>query len=130
MARRFQGIAALLAGLAVMAGAFGTHALTGQVPPERMATFETAARYQMYHALALWGVGAVLARQNDRRMRLAGMLFGAGILLFCGSLYALVLTDLSWLGAVTPLGGLAFIAGWLVLAWALWRPHTTDGNAA
>lgn len=124
MAHTFQTVAALLAALAVMAGAFGAHALDGQVPPERLATFETAVRYHLYHALVLWGVGQVLARRNDRRMRIAGVLFGSGMLLFSGSLYALVLADLPWLGAVTPLGGLAFIGGWLVLAWAAWKPGT------
>lgn len=119
MARFFAVTGAVLAGLAVAAGAFGAHALDGRVTPARLVTFETAVRYQMYHALALlfvaWAVGVSVAPQ----ITWAGYLFMAGTLVFSGSLYLLVLTDTAWLGAITPLGGLAFLAGWALLAWGL-----------
>ena len=116
-ARLFFVTGAVAAGLAVMAGAFGAHALRDLVPPDRLQTFETGARYQMYHALALLFAGWAVGRWPSRPFRWSGYLFAAGIVLFSGSLYALVLTDMPWLGAVAPLGGLAFIAGWLLLAW-------------
>lgn len=119
MTPRFFAVAgALLAGLALAAGAFGAHALDGRVPPERIATFETAARYQMYHALALFVVAWAAGTLAVPAATWAGGLFLAGIVLFSGSLYLLVLTDTPWLGAVTPLGGVAFLAGWGALAWA------------
>ena len=119
-ARMFLVVGALSAALAVGAGAFGAHALADAVPPGRLATFETAARYEMMHALALVLVG-LLAERNasgsaERGFRWAGRLFIAGTVLFSGSLYLLVLTETPWLGAVTPLGGVAFIAGWIALA--------------
>ncbi len=107
-------LGALLAGIGVMAGAFGAHALENIVSPDRLDTFETAARYQMYHAIALFVLG--LKDPDLPRAKWVGYLFLLGILLFSGSLYLLVLTDTSWLGAITPLGGVAFIAGWLLLA--------------
>ena len=88
------------------------------MPPDRLDVFETAARYQMYHALALLAVGWLAARCPSGVARLAGWLFVGGTVLFSGSLYLLSLTGARWLGAVTPLGGAAFLAGWLALAWA------------
>jgi uncharacterized membrane protein YgdD (TMEM256/DUF423 family) len=123
-ARLFVAAGALSAGRAVAAGAFGAHALADAVPPNRLATFETAARYEMMHALALVLVGVLIDRRADRRFRWAGWLFLAGTVLFSGSLYLLVLTDTPWLGAVTPFGGVAFIGGWLVLAASAWRGTT------
>ena len=123
-ARLFVAAGALSAGLAVAAGAFGAHALAEAVPPNRLATFETAARYEMVHALALVLVGVLIERRADRRYRWAGWLFLVGTVLFSGSLYLLVLTDTPWLGAVTPFGGVAFIGGWLVLAASAWRGTT------
>ena len=98
-----------------MAGAFGAHALRDRLTPADLATFETAARYQMYHALALLAVARQVARGHSRAT-LAGWLFLAGVLLFSGSLYILSLSGIGWIGVVTPLGGVAFIAGWLALA--------------
>lgn len=115
--RLFVGIGAAMAGIAVMAGAFGAHALRDLVAADRLQVFETGARYQMYHALALLVVGGAVARWPRWQVRWSGYLFIAGIVLFSGSLYVLVLTNTPWLGAVTPLGGVAFIAGWLLLAW-------------
>jgi len=123
-ARLFVAAGALSAGLAVAAGAFGAHALADAMPPNRLDTFETAARYEMVHALALVLVGVLIDRRADRRFRWAGWLFLVGTVLFSGSLYLLVLTDTPWLGAVTPFGGVAFISGWLVLAASAWRGTT------
>ena len=119
MSRAFLLLGIVLAGLAVAAGAFGAHGLEGRVPPRRLEVFETAVRYQMYHALALLFVGVLAAQGSASAWQLtwAGGLFVAGVALFSGSLYLLVLTDTGWLGAVTPLGGVAFLAGWGLLAW-------------
>lgn len=117
-ARFFLVAGALSAAVAVAAGAFGAHALAEVVPSNRLQTFETAARYEMVHALALLLVGRMVGERPERALVWAGRLFFAGTLLFCGSLYLLVLTDTPWLGAITPLGGVAFIAGWLALAFA------------
>lgn len=117
----FAVLGALFAGLAVAAGAFGTHALRGRLAPDLLDVFETAARYQMYHALALLAVAWALDRWPSGAATLAGWLFVAGIVVFSGSLYLLSVTGARWLGAVTPLGGAAFLAGWLALAWALWQ---------
>lgn len=113
-------IGALLALLAVAAGAFGAHALRAQLAPDLLAVFETAARYQMYHALALLWLGPHAAHAPRAGARLAGLLFVAGTLLFSGSLYALALTGVRIWGAVTPFGGLAYLAGWASLAHAFW----------
>lgn len=107
--------------LAVAAGAFGAHALRARLAPEMLAIFETAARYQMYHALGLLAVAWASTRWPHGATTAAGWLFTAGILIFCGSLYLLALSGNRWLGAVTPLGGAAFLAGWLLLAWSGWR---------
>lgn len=104
-------IGALFGFAGVAAGAFGAHALKGIYAPDRMEIFETAVRYQLIHALALLAVGPAGAPS-------AGWAFLAGILIFSGSLYLLVLTDTRWLGAVTPIGGLCLLAGWLLLAFA------------
>jgi uncharacterized membrane protein YgdD (TMEM256/DUF423 family) len=105
------------AGLAVGLGAFGAHGLKAALSPDLLANFETGARYQMYHGLALLAASYAADRWPDSRLpRLAGWLFAAGIALFSFSLYALTLTGQRWLGAVTPFGGAAFIAGWACLA--------------
>jgi uncharacterized membrane protein YgdD (TMEM256/DUF423 family) len=112
---------AVLAAIAVAAGAFGAHALAARLTPERLATWETAARYHMYHALALVLVGAIGARWPSTLLGAAGWLFIAGIVVFGGTVYALALGAPRWLGAVTPLGGLAFIVAWLLVAAAVAR---------
>jgi uncharacterized membrane protein YgdD (TMEM256/DUF423 family) len=119
--RPFIVLGALLAAAAVAAGAFGAHALAARLTPERLATWETAARYHMYHALALVLVGALAGRLHAGLATTAGWLFVAGIAIFGGTVYALALGAPRWLGAVTPIGGVAFIVGWLVLAWAAVR---------
>ena len=102
--------------MSVAAGAFGAHGLRARLSPESLAIFETAARYQMYHALGLFVVSWAVSRWPGSLPQWSGWLFVAGTLLFSGSLYALALTGLRWLGAITPLGGAAFLAGWLCLA--------------
>jgi uncharacterized membrane protein YgdD (TMEM256/DUF423 family) len=102
-------VGSLMALVGVAAGAFGAHGLKAHVSAERMEIFEVAVRYQMYHAIAL-----VLAGNLDAQP--AGWCFSGGIVLFSGSLYVLALTEQRWLGAVTPLGGVLFLVGWLLLA--------------
>jgi uncharacterized membrane protein YgdD (TMEM256/DUF423 family) len=119
--KAFVVLGALLAAAAVAAGAFGAHALAGRLPTERLATWETAARYHMYHALALVLLGALAARWPAPLLHVAGWLFVAGTVVFAGTVYALALGGPRWLGAVTPLGGVALIGGWLVLAVAIAR---------
>ena len=118
--RLFLLLGALSALVGVAAGAFGAHGLRARVGPDLLAVFETGARYQMYHAFALLAVAWAAARWPGPRVLAAGWLFVAGTLLFSGSLYLLVLTGLRGLGAVTPVGGLAFLAGWACLAAAPW----------
>jgi uncharacterized membrane protein YgdD (TMEM256/DUF423 family) len=118
MDKTFFAIGALSALVAVAAGAFGAHGLADRLPAERLVTFETAARYQMYHALALLAVAGAATRWPGSPVTAAGWLFLAGTVLVSGSLYVLSLTGIRWLGAITPLGGVAFIAGWACLAWA------------
>ena len=117
MDRTFLLIGALAGFLGVGLGAFGAHGLRSRVSPEMLAVFETGARYQMYHAFALLIVAAVIGRFGDSRLLVvAGWSFVVGVLLFSGSLYALALTSVSTLGAVTPIGGVAFLVGWACLA--------------
>jgi uncharacterized membrane protein YgdD (TMEM256/DUF423 family) len=120
-AARWGAVGALSACLAVLAGAFGAHAMRSRLSPDLLAVFETAARYQMFHALALIAVAWVLERGPHPALTRAAWLFSAGTALFSGSLYALSLTGVRALGAVTPVGGLCFLSGWLSLAWGLWR---------
>jgi uncharacterized membrane protein YgdD (TMEM256/DUF423 family) len=121
MARVFFALGAILAGLAVGLGAFGAHALRGTLGAADLDTFETGVRYQMYHALGLLAVAWAAERWGTTAVTSAGWLFVAGIVVFSGSLYLLVLSGQRWLGAVTPIGGVAFLAGWLLLAWAALR---------
>lgn len=102
--------------LAVAAGAFGAHALRARLGADLLAVFETAARYHMYHALALFAVAWAASRWPVPTVRAAGWLFIAGTVVFSGSLYALATSGARWLGAVTPLGGVLLLAGWLALA--------------
>jgi uncharacterized membrane protein YgdD (TMEM256/DUF423 family) len=121
MAALFTGIGALFGFIAVAAGAFGAHALQKRLPADLLAVFETGARYQMYHALALVLVGVLAARATSSGLQAAGWLFTAGVVLFSGSLYALALSGVRVLGAVTPFGGLCLLAGWALLAWSAFR---------
>lgn len=107
---------AVLGCLAVLLGAFGAHGLKARVDAELLAVFETGVRYQMYHSLALLAVGLLAGRANSAWLGAAGWLFVAGIVIFSGSLYLMTMTGARWLGAVTPVGGVAFILGWAALA--------------
>ena len=121
MDRLFLTLGALSGFLGVGAGAFGAHALRERLDARMLEVFETAARYQMLHALALVGVALAAAHAPSPALRWAGWLFVAGTVVFSGSLYALSTSGARWLGAVTPLGGLLLLAGWLALAWGAWR---------
>ncbi len=113
MASTFLTIASTSGLLAVAFGAFGAHALKTRLDAYALGVFETAVQYQFYHSLALLGVGILLLHQPQvALLRSSGWLFLVGMILFSGSLYLLALSGVKWLGAVTPLGGLAFIAGW------------------
>jgi uncharacterized membrane protein YgdD (TMEM256/DUF423 family) len=118
MDRIFFALGAVSALISVGAGAFGAHALKARLSSELLAVFETGARYQMYHALGLFVAAWAVTRWPGPWAVRAGWLFLLGTLLFSGSLYALALSGVRWLGAVTPFGGVAFLAGWgcLVLA--------------
>jgi uncharacterized membrane protein YgdD (TMEM256/DUF423 family) len=108
-------LGAVLAALAVLLGAFAAHGMKERFDAHALATFDTGVRYHCWHALALVLCGALAA--HGQRVAGAAVAFTAGIVLFSGSLYALVFFDLRWLGMVTPAGGIAFVAGWLLLAW-------------
>lgn len=119
-ARTFLLLGSLCALIAVAAGAFGAHALEGRLTPAQIATWETAARYHFYHSVGLLIVGLLGRHVVDcARLRWAGWSMFGGILLFSGSLYVLSLSGLTYLGAVTPLGGAAFLLAWLLLASAV-----------
>jgi uncharacterized membrane protein YgdD (TMEM256/DUF423 family) len=121
MDRRFFALGAVFAFLGVALGAFGAHALRGRLEAADLAVYETGVRYQMYHALALLAVAWATSVWPGSTVRLAGWLFVVGIVLFSGSLYALVLTGHRGLGAVTPFGGLAFLVAWGLLAWRAFK---------
>jgi uncharacterized membrane protein YgdD (TMEM256/DUF423 family) len=121
MHKDFIKTAALLGALSIILGAFGAHSLKQFFTADMLQVYETAARYQMYHALALLSVGILYKEFNNKLIKLSGNFFIAGIVLFSGSLYAICfiqfhnLSSLLWIGAITPLGGLSFIIGWLLL---------------
>jgi len=111
------GAIALAAG--VVLGAFGAHAIKGRIAAESFAIYQTAVQYHFWHALGLLGVGVLMAQwPGAQLLAWSAWLLIAGLILFSGSLYTLALTGASWLGAITPLGGAAFVAAWLVVAWA------------
>ena len=116
MDKNFLLVGSVAAFLAVALGAFGAHGLRTRLSPEMLAVFETGVRYHMYHALALIATALVAGRTGGWLIVAAGWFFTAGIVLFSGSLYLLALTSVTILGAITPLGGLAFLIGWACLA--------------
>jgi uncharacterized membrane protein YgdD (TMEM256/DUF423 family) len=122
--RAFITLGAVSGFLAVALGAFGAHSLRDRLSADMLQVFQTGVTYQMYHALALIVVGILLARfsvDGSAWLTGSGWLFVAGSVLFSGSLYALALSNVGWLGAITPLGGVAFLLGWLALAISVWR---------
>jgi uncharacterized membrane protein YgdD (TMEM256/DUF423 family) len=123
-ARFFAIVGALLAFIGVAAGAFGAHALKTRLASDALAVFEVGVRYHLLHAIALLAVGWANTQWPGRAARLSGWLFIAGITIFSGSLYLLALTGQRALGAITPVGGVCLLVGWLALAWAAWRGAT------
>lgn len=122
MAKVFIILASLSGMLAVTFGAFGAHALKGRLDDYALGVFETAVQYHFNHSLALLAVGILaLSQPETALLKSSGWLFFLGILVFSGSLYLLSITGVRWLGAVTPIGGLAFIAGWACLAATGWK---------
>ncbi|MGC4103107.1 DUF423 domain-containing protein [Ferruginibacter sp.] len=117
MNKNFLFTATILGALAVALGAFGAHSLKTMLSQESLQVFETAVRYQFYHVFALLAAGVLYKEYPGKLLQWSGNLFIIGIIFFSGSLYALcALQDLRWLGAITPLGGLCFIAGWILMA--------------
>jgi len=122
MAKLFITLASLSGMLAVTFGAFGAHALRSRLDEHALGVYQTAVQYHFYHSLALLAVGVIaLSQPQTALLRSSGYLFVVGIVVFSGSLYLLSISGMRWLGAITPLGGLAFIAGWGCLAAASWK---------
>ena len=121
MERRIFAVGSVLAGLGVGFGAFGAHALKASLSSKMLATFETGVRYQMYHGLGLLALAWAISRWPERRLSVAAWMLLAGTAVFSGSLYLLVLTGARWFGAITPFGGALLIAGWVFVAWRLFR---------
>jgi uncharacterized membrane protein YgdD (TMEM256/DUF423 family) len=120
MHKKMISLGALLCAVAVIAGAFGAHFLKTKLTPEALQTFETAVRYQFYHAFALLAAGILYKDYPTKLVQRAGTFFTIGIILFSGSLYILcAVPTVKWIGAITPFGGLCFIAGWLAIAFAV-----------
>nr|WP_292998002.1 DUF423 domain-containing protein [Nevskia sp.] len=120
-ARLMLATAAIFGFLAVALGAFGSHALKARLSPELLAVYRTGVEYHFYHALALLAVGVLALLRPSGLLSASGLCFAVGVLIFSGSLYALALSGVRVLGAITPIDGLLFLAGWLLLALAAWR---------
>lgn len=120
MSGRWLAIGAVLAAIGVAMGAFGAHALKGHLTPERLEVWKTATHYHLLHAVAVAFLGATIATTLPGA-EISLKLLTAGLVVFSGTLYLLCLTGVGWLGAITPIGGLLMIAGWLTLAWAAWQ---------
>ena len=123
MDRFFFALGSVSAFIGVALGAFAAHAFRGRVDADLLVIFETGVRYQMYHAFALLAVSWASTRWPGKIVNVSGWLFVAGTIIFCGSLYGLSLSGARWLGAITPIGGLALLAGWGCLVCAVWRRH-------
>jgi len=126
MTRLFLFWGAVNAALAVAMGAFGAHGLKQSIEPALLAVYQTGAQYHLFHALGLLLVGVIAPARGDRLLAVSGWMLLAGMVLFSGSLYLLAITGERWLGAITPLGGTAFILAWLLLAVAAWRRSPGD----
>ena len=121
MDRFFFTAGAIAAIIAVALGAFGAHSLRTKLTPDMLNIFEVGVRYQMYHALGLFAVAWAITRWPQANLDSAGWAFIIGIVIFSGSLYLLSITGMRWLGAITPLGGIAFLAGWAIMIWSINR---------
>ncbi len=113
-------VASLALAAAVALGAFGAHAMKSRLAPDMLAVYQTAVQYHFWHALGLFALALLMLQSGAPALNLAGWLLIAGLILFSGSLYLLALTGVRWLGAITPIGGVASIAAWLVVAWVAW----------
>lgn len=121
-AKTFGILGSVNAALAIILGAFGAHALKDRLSPELLATYQTGVQYHLYHGLGLLLVAALVSyAPRSIASKWSGLVMQVGILLFSGSLYALSLSGIRWIGAITPFGGLAFITAWVLLALAIWR---------
>lgn len=121
MARVFIVIGSASTFIAVALGAFAAHSLKGRLSPESLNVFEVGVRYQFYHAVGLFVVAWTAVHYPHVDIPLSGWLFILGTALFSGSLYAMSLTDARWLGVITPIGGLCFLAGWAWMGWCVWN---------
>ncbi|HTK83000.1 MAG TPA: DUF423 domain-containing protein [Bacteroidota bacterium] len=119
--RKFVLLGSLFAFAGVALGAFAAHLLKDRLTPEMFSIFEVGVRYHMYHALGLFGVAWLADRYPQSNIALSGWLFAGGIVIFSGSLYLLSLTGERWMGMITPIGGLCFLAGWLWMGWRVWK---------
>ena len=137
MWKKWFAAGAIIAGLSVGIGAFGAHGLqqyveNGKMEIKQLLNYETAARYQMFHALALIATALLMRSGYNRLLKISAWLISTGILFFCGSLYLLStrniigLENWKWLGPITPVGGLCFISGWILLAWSVFKPMKTE----
>jgi uncharacterized membrane protein YgdD (TMEM256/DUF423 family) len=124
------GIGSILAGLAVIAGAFASHSLRGYLTDSALSIWQSAVRYQMYHSLALLLVGILMRLEKSVSpwLNISAIAFIIGIVLFSGSLYTLSLTGIKWFGMITPIGGVAFILGWICLATFSWKSTSSAEN--
>ncbi|WP_372933359.1 DUF423 domain-containing protein [Mariniphaga sediminis] len=121
MAKTILMTASVLLALAVALGAFGAHGLKSQLSTDMMQTYKTGVEYHFYHALGLLLIGILAVMYPSGLLKWSAILLTAGIIVFSGSLYVLAVSGIKWLGAITPLGGLSFIAGWVVLFLAVWK---------
>ena len=119
--KSFIILGSVLTGIAIIIGAFGAHAIKTKVLPEDLAIFETGIKYHFYHSLGLIIIGILGFHYPNEVVQSSGKLFILGILIFSGSLYLLVLTNIRWLGAITPIGGFCFIMGWFILAYNIYK---------
>jgi uncharacterized membrane protein YgdD (TMEM256/DUF423 family) len=127
LSRRFLILSSILLALAVGFGAFGAHIIQDMVTAERFAVYQTGVQYHFYHALGLMIIGlAALHMTQNKLLKWSGYSMILGIIIFSGSLYLLTLTDTGWLGAITPVGGIAFISGWILFALAIIRQQSND----
>lgn len=127
MPKLFLILAAFNGFLAVSLGAFAAHGLSNRLSEQLLATFQTGVQYHMYHTLALVGIGILsLHYPASVALRTSGLMFLVGMVIFSGSLYILALSGIRWLGAITPIGGLAFLAAWGALAWFAWSESFTS----
>ncbi len=121
MTKKILLISSLLLALAVVLGAFGAHGLKARITPELLEVYKTGVEYHFYHALGLMLIGVLSFHINSGLINWAAILLIAGILIFSGSLYVLAITGIKWLGAITPIGGMSFIVGWILLAVGIWK---------